>query len=112
MPGQAFLTEYRPDIDPSTTWTLVTLDNGSDIQGQYEAGLEAVSELPYSDADGMLMDVVLRRTSISSTPSVLQLMYRRPSSLSATTPTRRKTSLRTCCSIPRCTWSRCRPRRR
>jgi len=44
----AFLAKYRPDIDSATSWTLVTLDNGSDPQGTYDAGLEANLDTQYT----------------------------------------------------------------
>ncbi|KAH9913288.1 family S53 protease [Fomitopsis serialis] len=44
----AFLADYRPDIDSATSWTLVTLDNGSDPQGPYDAGLEANLDTQYT----------------------------------------------------------------
>ncbi|KZT71792.1 subtilisin-like protein [Daedalea quercina L-15889] len=43
-----FLTDYRPDINAATTWTLVTVDNGSDPQGQYDAGIEANLDIQYT----------------------------------------------------------------
>ena len=42
---QSFLSQFRTDIDSSTTYTLETLDGGSDPQGSGEAGVEAVSSL-------------------------------------------------------------------
>jgi hypothetical protein len=30
---QAFLTRERPDINPNTTYTVVSVDNGTDPQG-------------------------------------------------------------------------------
>lgn len=40
---QSFLTQFRTDIDSSTTYTLETLDGGSNPQGSGQAGVEAVS---------------------------------------------------------------------
>ena len=42
---QTFLTLLRPDIDPSTVFSLETLDNGTNPQNLSLAGLEAVSTM-------------------------------------------------------------------
>jgi tripeptidyl-peptidase-1 len=39
---QTFLTQYRPDMPPNTTFTLQTLDGGDNDQWIQYAGLEAV----------------------------------------------------------------------
>lgn len=41
---QTFLTKLRPDIPSSTTFTLQTLDGGSNDQSSSDAGVEAVSD--------------------------------------------------------------------
>ncbi|KAH9910454.1 family S53 protease [Fomitopsis serialis] len=43
-----FLEEHRPDIKPTTTWTLVTLDGGSDPQSPNDAGIEANLDTQYT----------------------------------------------------------------
>ncbi|KAI0066334.1 subtilisin-like protein [Artomyces pyxidatus] len=43
-----FLKMFRPDIDASTTFTLQTLDGGSNPQSQSEAGLEADLDTQYT----------------------------------------------------------------
>jgi hypothetical protein len=40
---QSFLTALRPDLDPRHTFSLQTIDGGSNPQGPQYAGLEAVS---------------------------------------------------------------------
>lgn len=40
---QSFLKKFRTDIDSSTTFSLETLDGGSNPQGSSQAGVEAVS---------------------------------------------------------------------
>ncbi|KZT71778.1 family S53 protease [Daedalea quercina L-15889] len=45
---KTFLTEYRSDMDPTTTWTLVTLDNGTDPQSADDAGMEANLDVQYT----------------------------------------------------------------
>ena len=39
--GQMFLTNFRPDINPNTTFSLQALDGGSNSQEPGEAGVEA-----------------------------------------------------------------------
>ncbi|KAH9839200.1 family S53 protease [Rhodofomes roseus] len=45
---KAFLTEYRPDMDPATAWTLVSLDNGTDPQEAEDAGMKANLDVQYT----------------------------------------------------------------
>ncbi|KAI9069415.1 family S53 protease [Trametes sanguinea] len=45
---QAFLTEYRPDMSPSTTFTTQTLDGGNNSQDPHLAGLEANLDIEYT----------------------------------------------------------------
>ncbi|KAF7293931.1 Peptidase S53 domain-containing protein [Mycena chlorophos] len=45
---KVFLTSFRPDISPSTTFTLQTLDGGSNPQNRSEAGLEANLDIQYT----------------------------------------------------------------
>jgi hypothetical protein len=35
---QAFLALERPDISPNTTYTVISIDNGTDLQGPYDSG--------------------------------------------------------------------------
>ncbi|KIK66625.1 hypothetical protein GYMLUDRAFT_37782 [Collybiopsis luxurians FD-317 M1] len=44
----SFLTDFRPDIPPNTTFTLQTLNNGSDPQGPLDAGVEANLDIQYT----------------------------------------------------------------
>ncbi|CDO75036.1 hypothetical protein BN946_scf184640.g11 [Trametes cinnabarina] len=44
----AFLTEFRPDMSPSTTFTTQTLDGGDNNQDPSEAGLEANLDIQYT----------------------------------------------------------------
>ncbi|TFY65280.1 hypothetical protein EVJ58_g2064 [Rhodofomes roseus] len=60
----AFLAEYRPDIDSATSWTLITLDNGSDPQGQYDAGLESNLDTQYTI--GLATDVPVTFISVGA----------------------------------------------
>ncbi|KAI0054617.1 family S53 protease [Artomyces pyxidatus] len=43
-----FLTTYLQDVSPSTTFTLQTLDGGSDPQSQSQAGVEADLDVQYT----------------------------------------------------------------
>ncbi|KIK69755.1 hypothetical protein GYMLUDRAFT_34144 [Collybiopsis luxurians FD-317 M1] len=43
-----FLTASRPDMDPSTSFTLQTIDGGSDPQGAADAGIEANLDIQYT----------------------------------------------------------------
>ncbi|KAJ7152465.1 subtilisin-like protein [Mycena filopes] len=43
-----FLEEFRPDISPTTTFSLLTLDNGTNPQGLGEGGLEADLDIQYT----------------------------------------------------------------
>ncbi|KAJ7159569.1 family S53 protease-like protein [Mycena filopes] len=43
-----FLEEFRPDISPNTTFSLLTLDNGTNPQGSGEGGLEADLDIQYT----------------------------------------------------------------
>ncbi|KAJ3488113.1 hypothetical protein NLI96_g3093 [Meripilus lineatus] len=45
---RTFLTALRPDISPSTTFTLQTLDGGSNPQGRSQAGIEADLDVQYT----------------------------------------------------------------
>jgi len=45
---EAFLTNFRPDIPSDTTFTLQTLDGGSDPQGDDFAGTEANLDVQYT----------------------------------------------------------------
>ncbi|CCL99220.1 uncharacterized protein FIBRA_01235 [Fibroporia radiculosa] len=39
---ETFLQDYRPDMNPSTTFTVQSVDNGTDSQSPGDAGLEAL----------------------------------------------------------------------
>ena len=39
---QQFLTALRPDLSPSASFTLQTLDGGTNTQTRSQAGIEAV----------------------------------------------------------------------
>ncbi|KAJ7152464.1 subtilisin-like protein [Mycena filopes] len=43
-----FLEEFRPDVYPNTTFSLVTLDNGTNPQGPGEGGVEADLDIQYT----------------------------------------------------------------
>ncbi|KAJ7077034.1 peptidase S8/S53 domain-containing protein [Mycena epipterygia] len=43
-----FLTLLRPDIPPNTTFTLLTMDNGTNEQGPSEAGVEPNLDIQYT----------------------------------------------------------------
>ncbi|KAJ7016424.1 subtilisin-like protein [Mycena alexandri] len=45
---QQFLTALRPDLSPQTTFSLETLDGGSNTQGAAEAGVEANLDVQYT----------------------------------------------------------------
>ncbi|OSD02191.1 family S53 protease [Trametes coccinea BRFM310] len=45
---KAFLTKFRPDMSPSTTFTTQTLDDGNNNQDPSEAGLEANLDIQYT----------------------------------------------------------------
>ncbi|KAJ7142266.1 family S53 protease-like protein [Mycena epipterygia] len=43
-----FLTLLRPDIPPTTTFTVLTTDNGTNEQGPFDAGVEADLDIEYT----------------------------------------------------------------
>ncbi|KAJ6489757.1 family S53 protease-like protein [Mycena sanguinolenta] len=43
-----FLTKFRPDLSPATTFTLQTLDGGTNPQTRDEAGIEANLDIQYT----------------------------------------------------------------
>ncbi|KAK7031746.1 Tripeptidyl-peptidase sed3 [Favolaschia claudopus] len=45
---QDFLTRFRPDIDPSATFALETLNGGSNPQNRSQAGVEADLDIQYT----------------------------------------------------------------
>ncbi|KAF9063695.1 family S53 protease [Rhodocollybia butyracea] len=52
---QIFLADFRPDMSSTTTFTLETVDGGSNPQGPNEAGVEASLDIQY--AVGLATDV-------------------------------------------------------
>ncbi|KAJ6467885.1 family S53 protease-like protein [Mycena sanguinolenta] len=57
-----FLSLLRPDISPPTTFTLLTTDNGTNPQGQFDAGIEANLDTQY--AAGIATSVPLQFLSV------------------------------------------------
>ncbi|KAK0501997.1 family S53 protease-like protein [Armillaria luteobubalina] len=45
---RAFLTAFRPDIPPTTTFTFQSVDNGENTQDPNEAGIEANLDIEYT----------------------------------------------------------------
>ncbi|TCD64191.1 hypothetical protein EIP91_004467 [Steccherinum ochraceum] len=45
---ESFLKKFRPDMDPSTSFSLQTLDGGTNPQDPKESGLEATMDLEYA----------------------------------------------------------------
>ncbi|KAJ4485897.1 subtilisin-like protein [Lentinula aciculospora] len=45
---EAFLTEYRPDMSPNTTFTLISVENGTNPQGTGDASFEASLDVQYT----------------------------------------------------------------
>ncbi|KAJ6573391.1 family S53 protease-like protein [Mycena vulgaris] len=63
-----FLRQFRPDINSSETFTLLTLDNGTNPQGPGEAGFEANLDVQY--AAGIATEVPIQFLSIGGDDSV------------------------------------------
>lgn len=90
---QTFLELMRPDMDPSTTFTLLTLDNGTNPQGpdnargegnldiQYTAGIATGVPVQFlSVGDGVdfptaLLDTNIFLDGVDDLPSVLSMSY-------------------------------------
>ncbi|KAF8158780.1 family S53 protease-like protein [Mycena galopus ATCC 62051] len=89
---EQFLTLFRPDIPPSTTFTLLTVDNGTNPQSPLDAGGEAnldtqytagiATEVPLdflsvggSDFPAALLDTTTFLDGIESPPSVMTTSY-------------------------------------
>ncbi|KAF8158796.1 family S53 protease-like protein [Mycena galopus ATCC 62051] len=87
-----FLTLLRPDIPPSTTFTLLTTDDGTDPQGQFDDGLEANLDTQYTagiatevpleflsvggfDFPTALLDTTTFLDGVESPPSVMTTSY-------------------------------------
>ncbi|KAJ7266463.1 family S53 protease-like protein [Mycena haematopus] len=87
-----FLTLLRPDISPSTTFTLLTTDNGTNPQGEFDAGVEANLDTQYTagiatnvpleflsvggfDFPTALLDTTTFLDGIESPPSVMTTSY-------------------------------------
>lgn len=45
-PSQTFLTRFRTDVSNSTTYSVISVNNGTDPQWRETAGVEAVSRVP------------------------------------------------------------------
>jgi tripeptidyl-peptidase I len=45
---EAFLTEYRPDMSPNTTFTLVSVANGTNPQSPFDGSFEASLDVQYT----------------------------------------------------------------
>ncbi|KAF9813130.1 hypothetical protein IEO21_05741 [Rhodonia placenta] len=45
---QTFLQTYRPDVNPNTNFTVLSIDNGTNPQSPDDAGLEASLDLQYT----------------------------------------------------------------
>ncbi|KAF8145773.1 family S53 protease-like protein [Mycena galopus ATCC 62051] len=87
-----FLTLLRPDIPPSTTFTLLTIDNGTNVQGpgddgfeanldvQYTAGLATSVPLYFLSVGGYefitsLLDTITYLDGIAAPPTVMTTSY-------------------------------------
>ncbi|KZT71773.1 family S53 protease [Daedalea quercina L-15889] len=66
-PQETFLEEHRPDIDPTTTWTFVSLDGGTDPQIPADAGIEADLDTQYTI--GLATDVPVTFISVGNNAS-------------------------------------------
>lgn len=45
---QAFLGAYRPDLSPNTSFSLISVDNGTNSQNISDAGTEATLDIQYA----------------------------------------------------------------
>ena len=72
--SQTFLQDFRPDINPATTFTLETVDNGPNPQGTADAGY-VVFFLTSVIAWLILQLSVLRLIWTLNTPSALLLVF-------------------------------------
>ncbi|KZT71785.1 hypothetical protein DAEQUDRAFT_755611 [Daedalea quercina L-15889] len=61
---KSFLEQYRPDIDPDTTWELVTLDGGSDPQGSNSTSVEGNLDMQWTI--GLATNVTVKFISVSN----------------------------------------------
>ena len=76
---QEFLSQFT-NVSPNTTFTLQTIDGGTNSQDPLQAGIEAVSTATFHQHQIMKTDVVLKRILTYNTRSVLPRACRLPSS--------------------------------
>lgn len=89
-----FLKSLRPDLNPSTSFSLLTIDGGSNPQGPGNAGIEADLDIEYTvgvasgvpvlfasvgtfnqDGIGGFLDLMNRISQLESLPTVITTSY-------------------------------------
>ncbi|KAF7350220.1 Family S53 protease-like protein [Mycena venus] len=60
-----FLTQFRPDMSPNTTFTLSTTDNGTNPQGELDRGPKASLDIQYTT--GLATDVPIQFLFVGAT---------------------------------------------
>ncbi|KAH9947173.1 family S53 protease-like protein [Amylocystis lapponica] len=72
---QVFLSEYRPDIPSSTTFTVTDIDGGSDPQSSADAGFEADLDVEYTVGLATGVPVIFLSVGEDNTNGFLDSMY-------------------------------------